>query len=77
MNLWTWWTVWWVAILMSFIMLEAIAFKYREDGPTLSRFMWTLGQKFPLTIYFAGMLFGGLAVHFWWNWCPALGSTNG
>jgi hypothetical protein len=77
MNLWTWWTVWWVTILVSFACLETYALKHTENGPTLSRFMWTLGSKFPLTIYFAGMLMGGLAVHFWWNWCPALGSTNG
>lgn len=75
--LWYAWACWWGAILLSFVLLESIAFKYREDGPTLSKFMWTLGSKFPLSIFLMGGLTIGLAVHFYWNWCPLTGSANG
>lgn len=44
---------------------------------TLSRFMWYLGQKWPPFLVLYGGVALGLAVHFWWNWCPALGSVNG
>ena len=66
------WTVWLVSIALSFSALEAYAFKYPQRQNTLSRFIWTVGQKWPLSLVLYGMLFGGLAVHFYWNWCPAL-----
>lgn len=66
------WVVWLLVIVVSFIVLEAYAFRHPTRQNTLSRFMWELGQKWPLTLVLFGALFGGLAVHFFWNWCPAL-----
>lgn len=75
--LWYVWPLCLFAGIVIFAVFEAIALKHSEDGPTLSRFMWTIGQKWPLSLVLFGMTFGGLAVHFYWNWCPLLGSTNG
>jgi hypothetical protein len=76
---WLWWAwpVWLLLIVVSFSVLEGIAFEYAADGPTLSRFIWTIGQKWPLSLVLYGMLFGGLAVHFFWNWDPSKGDKNG
>jgi hypothetical protein len=34
---------------------------------TLSRWVWTVSKAFPLFPWIAGVLTGGLAVHFWWG----------
>lgn len=64
------WIIWILAILVSFTVLEARAFKHPEKQNTLSRFIWSMGQKFPLSLVVWGMLIGGLSVHFYWNWNP-------
>jgi hypothetical protein len=62
----TFWTYWLVAIALSFAIAEALGM-YRFGTPgTLSYFMTSLGQKWPPLLVVYGMLFGGLAVHFWW-----------
>ena len=74
------WVIWGFCMVLivagSFTFLEARAFKHPEQMNTLSRSMWTLGQKWPLSLVLWGltwgMLVGGLSVHFYWNWCPAL-----
>lgn len=66
------WVVWLLAIVVSFSVLEWYAFQHPSRLNTLSRFVWNIGQKFPLSLVMYGALFGGLAVHFFWNWCPAL-----
>ena len=66
------WTIWLLLIVVSFTFLEAYAFKHPERQFTLSRFVWNIGQKWPLSLVLWGMLIGGLSVHFFWNWCPAL-----
>lgn len=43
---------------------------------TLSYFVYTIGAHFPLSIFLMGLIVGGLAVHFYWHWCPA-GSIQG
>lgn len=70
------WTLWLIAIVVSFAIFEVRAFKFPERQDTLSRFIWNIGQKWPLSLVLFGMLFGGLAVHFYWNWCPALMSPG-
>lgn len=60
------WVLWLLAIAGSFAGLEFWAVK--TGKPTLSRFIATAGVKFPLILVFYGMLFGGLAVHFFWHW---------
>jgi hypothetical protein len=68
----TLWIVWWLLAIGLFAVFERYAFDHPDRCNTLSRFMWSLGQKWPLSIALLGMLFGGLLVHFYWNWCPAL-----
>jgi hypothetical protein len=72
------WVLWIVLVIASFALLE----RYGLDHPggrfgTLSAFMHRLGAAWPLTLVIWGIVIGGLSVHFWWNWCPDLGSTNG
>jgi hypothetical protein len=66
------WIIWLLVIVISFAILEGYAFKHPDRENTLSRFIWSVGQKWPLSLVLFGMLFGGLSVHFYWNWCPAL-----
>ena len=66
------WIIFLLAIVVGFTVLEAYAFKHPERENTLSRFVWSVGQKWPLSLVLWGMLIGGLSVHFFWNWCPLL-----
>ena len=66
------WIIWLFVAATSFAVLERYAFNHPTRENTLSRFIWSCGQKWPLTLVVYGMLFGGLAVHFFWNWCPAI-----
>ncbi len=62
----TYWTVWlFGVVLCGFIAGETYA--YRNDKMTLSRWVWTVSKAFPLFPWIAGVLVGGLAVHFWWG----------
>jgi hypothetical protein len=74
--LWTLINAAWVA---AFAVFEYRALRHPENKNrvTLSRYVWTIGQNFPLSIWFMGVVAGGLAVHFFWHWCPDLGSVNG
>jgi len=65
------WIVWLLVLIVSFAVLETYAFKHPDRENTLSRFMWSVGQKWPLSIALLGMLFGALLTHFYWNWNPA------
>ena len=62
------WVVWLLMIVVTFATLEAYAVKH--DDPTLSEFMWWIGTEWPLILVVYGVLFGGLAVHFWWQFDP-------
>ncbi len=73
------WTLVNAAWLTAFAFFEARALRHPENANrvTLSRYVWTIGQKWPLSLVLWGLVIGGLSVHFFWNWCPALGSSNG
>lgn len=71
------WLVLAVFALLWFTYFEYAAFKHPERNNTLSHFVYTIGQAFPLSIFLYGMLVGGLAVHFFWHWCPAINPTGG
>lgn len=62
---WIVWTVWLLAIGVSFAVLEANGW---STSDTLSRYVSTIGKIWPLAIYLFGFLNGGLAVHFFWPW---------
>lgn len=60
------WTYWLLFIIASFGVAEAFGlWKFGVPG-TLSYFMTNLGKSWPPILVVYGMLFGGLAVHFWW-----------
>jgi hypothetical protein len=59
-----------------FAVFEAKAFDHPERTNTLSHAVYTIGAKWPLSIFLMGNFAGGLAVHFFWHWCPA-GSVSG
>jgi hypothetical protein len=64
------WIVGIVGAVLWFAYFEARAFRHPDRQNTLSRFIFNLGQSWPLSIFLMGMLAGGLAVHFFWHWCP-------
>lgn len=65
------WIIWGIVGLLSFVALEADAFRHPERLNTLSRAMATMGSRFPLSIGLVMFVIGGLCVHFWWPFCPA------
>lgn len=67
--MWTW-AGWVVLIAASFAIMEGWALVHSR--PTLSRSVWTWSKNFPLLPFLAGLLAGGLAVHFWWMGAPGL-----
>lgn len=75
MNLY--WTVCTLLAIAAFAVGETYAFKHPERQNTLSRAVYTLGANWPLSIFLMGMFAGGLAVHFFWHWCPALNLGTG
>ena len=68
------WAIWLATIAATFGVLEAMAW---NNGVTLSRFVWDLGEAWPLFIWLCGALTGGLAVHFWWHWSPSGSKSEG
>jgi hypothetical protein len=85
----SYWIVWPVGIALwlalgwaAFAWFESRALKHgaRKDQITLSMFVYTIGSKFPLSIFLLGLMvglfWGGLAVHFYFHWCPP-GSISG
>jgi hypothetical protein len=62
------WLAWLLVIGASFAVIEGIAIA--RGTTTLSRFTVTCTAAFPPLIWIIGVVCGGLAVHFWWHWCP-------
>lgn len=67
------WTGWLLFVVGSFGLIEGLAIHYHTT--TLSRFTWEITEAWPLLPAVYGIIFGGLAVHFWWHWSPP-GSKN-
>lgn len=70
------WEIGVVAAIIFFAFFEWYAFKHPERQNTLSHWVYNIGSTWPLSIWIMGMFAGGLAVHFFWHWCPA-GSISG
>jgi hypothetical protein len=62
------WLGWLFAFAVSFAAIEGWAI--HRGQTTLSRFTWTISQAWPPLPFVLGLIAGGLAVHFWWHWCP-------
>jgi hypothetical protein len=71
------WVLGAIAFTIFFIYFERRAFAHPDRQNTLSRTVYTLGSTWPLSIFLLGMLVGGLAVHFFWHWCPTNALTGG
>ena len=65
-----------IAIIF-FAWFEARAIRHPDRQNTLSRFIYTIGSKWPLSIWIMGVFAGGLAVHLLWHWCPAISINYG
>ncbi len=72
MNMNAPWIIGTLVAIAFFAYFERRAFAHPDRQNTLSRFIWSIGQSWPLSIFLMGLFCGGLAVHFFWNWCPQL-----
>lgn len=67
-----WLTVGWVV----FAVFETLGIKHNNTGGylTLSYFVYRVTQAWGPAEFLIGVMVGGfwcgLAVHFWWHWCP-------
>jgi hypothetical protein len=66
------WIVLTLLAIGAFAFFEWYAFRHPERQNTLSRTIYSIGSKWPLSIWIMGVFAGGLAVHFFWHWCPDL-----
>lgn len=57
--------------LTFFAVVEYLGLTYPDKYDTLSRFIATIGAKWPFFIYLFGFVTGVLAAHLFWSW-----STN-
>jgi hypothetical protein len=61
-------------ILLALAIVGFAYFEYQaiknNKYKTLSAVVYGIGAKFPLAIWLCGVFAGGLAVHFFWHWCP-------
>lgn len=66
------WIVLALMAITAFAVFETMGLRHPEHVNTLSRSIYNLGKNWPLSIFLMGMFAGGLAVHFFWHWCPEL-----
>lgn len=71
------WIIGVLAAIAFFALFEARAFNHPDRQNTLSMAIYTVGSQWPLSIFIMGMFAGGLAVHFFWHWCPAVTVSSG
>jgi hypothetical protein len=78
------WFVWptgiaiWLAIgwaVFAYFESQALRHDRRKDQITLSFWLFTIGSKFPLSIFLAalliGLFLGILSTHVLWHYCPS------
>jgi hypothetical protein len=73
-------TPWIIGLLIAigfFAYFEKRAFDFPKSQNTLSRWIYNIGQSWPLSIWIMGAFAGGLAVHFFWHWDPNCLSSAG
>lgn len=68
---------WWYGSLAAVVFFAYFEWKGWLTSSTLSRWIYTIGKDWPLSIFLMGQFAGGLAVHFFWHWCPDGGIGTG
>jgi hypothetical protein len=71
------WIILTLIAIAAFAYFEVRAFRHADRQNTLSRTIYNVGSKWPLSIWIMGVFSGGLAVHFFWHWCPDIGAGVG
>ena len=71
------WLVGLVCAVLFFGIVEAMAVRHPTRINTLSHVIAQIGATWPLSIWICGVFAGGLAVHFFWHFCPAFAVTGG
>jgi hypothetical protein len=64
------WIIGLFAAIVFFAVFETYALRHPDRQNTLSMAIYTLGSKWPLSIFIMGMFCGALATHFFWHYCP-------
>ena len=64
------WIILTLLAIAAFAYFEARAFRHPDRQNSLSRWIYDLGAKWPLSIWIMGFFAGMLATHFFWHWCP-------
>lgn len=71
--------IWLIAGWASFAYFEWRGIRHPDRQHTLSKFLYFVGSKFPLSIFLGaliiGLFIGTISTHLWWHWCPP-GSTS-
>jgi len=71
------WLLGLVGAIAFFAIVEGEAFKHPARINTLSQIIALIGSIWPMSIWFCGVFAGGLAVHFFWHFCPPFAITGG
>lgn len=71
------WIVGTVLAIIYFGAFEVLGFLKPDKFNTLSHAVYTLGAHWSLAIFIMGGFSFGLAVHFFWDWCPAGSVSTG
>ena len=62
--------------LVFFTYFEARGLRHQTRQHTLSMVLYTIGAKWPVSIWLMGFFAGMMATHLFWHFCPA-GSISG
>jgi hypothetical protein len=63
--------VWALILIVPVVVILGVeTYALVTEGLTLSRFIWNIGERWPLFIYLLGFVNGILAAHFFWPWDP-------
>lgn len=64
------WIIGAIAAMVYFAVFETLGFIWPARFNTLSHAVYTIGAHWSLSIFLMGGFSFGLAVHFFWHWCP-------
>lgn len=71
------WLIGLAGAIIYFTIFEVLGFIRPGKFNTLSHAVYTLGAHWTLAIFIMGMFTGGLAVHFFFHWCPPGSISSG